>query len=96
MSHKPTLARYHLIATATTGERITSATELAVEKKLKGSLGGVVQIAAEVAAGNILAVIFLVDPLANQSEPKPETIKIECIPNSLTVLVSGAIALSTG
>ena len=61
-THAPTLIRYQLIATATTGERIISATGVPVEQKLTGYLGGVVQIAAEVAAGNVLAVIFLVDP----------------------------------
>ena len=77
-THAPTLMRYQLIATATTGERIISATGLPVEQKLTGYLGGVVQIAAEVAAGNVLAVIFLVDPLATQSEPKPDSLQHLC------------------
>ena len=67
-AHAPTLARYQLLSPAMTGERIQSATNLIVEQKLAGSLGGVVQIAAEVANGNVIAVIFLVDPSINQRQ----------------------------
>lgn len=82
LRNAPTLARYHLIATATTGERIQSATGLTVEKKLTGSVGGVVQIAAEVAAGNVLAVIFLVDPSIVQSKSSLDTLQHLCqVPN---------------
>lgn len=63
-THAPTLSRYSLIATARTGGQIQAATGLPIEQKLTASLGGSIQIAAEVASGNILAVIFLVDPLA--------------------------------
>lgn len=62
-AHAPTLARYSLIATARTGEQIQAATGLPVEQKLTASLGGTIQIAAEVVSGNIIAVIFLVDPI---------------------------------
>ena len=62
LAYTPTLARYKLIATAITAKRIQSATGLPVEQKLTDSVGGDVQIAAEVASGNVLAVIFLVDP----------------------------------
>lgn len=68
LDYAPTLSRYHLIATARTTAQIQAATGLPVEQKLTGSLGGVIQIAAEVASGNVLAVIFLVDPLVAPSE----------------------------
>ena len=77
LAHAPTLTRYQLVATATTGKRLQSATGLRVEQKLAGSLGGDVQIAAEVAAGNVIAVIFLVEPFA-QSQPSPDTLVHLC------------------
>jgi methylglyoxal synthase len=77
-AYAPTLARYRLVGTARTSERIKAATGLSVEQKLTGSLGGVIQIAAEVASGNVLAVIFLVDPLVNPSEPNLNTLLHLC------------------
>lgn len=68
--YAPTLSRYQLVATARTGDVIQSATGLPVEQKLTASLGGVNQIVTEVASGNVLAVIFLVEPLAAPSEPR--------------------------
>lgn len=68
--HQALLATYRLIATGTTGQRIQAATGLAVERKLSGPLGGDAQIAAEVATGEVVAVIFLIDPLyAQPHEP---------------------------
>ncbi|WP_218596917.1 methylglyoxal synthase [Chroogloeocystis siderophila] len=58
LAHASILSRYHLIASVKTSAQIQAATELPVEQKLTGSRGGVVQIAAEVASGNVLAVIF--------------------------------------
>ncbi|MEL6472237.1 MAG: methylglyoxal synthase [Cyanobacteria bacterium J06623_4] len=57
------LSGYQLVATATTGERLSQNTPLLVETVLPGSLGGDVQIAARVAEGTIAAVIFLTDSL---------------------------------
>ncbi|MGG6267608.1 methylglyoxal synthase [Leptolyngbya sp. AN03gr2] len=67
-AHQPTFARYHLIGTARTAEQIQTATGLSIEQRLAHSLGGTVQIAGEVASGNILAVIVLLDPDA-ETEP---------------------------
>ncbi|WAL58538.1 methylglyoxal synthase [Thermocoleostomius sinensis A174] len=68
--YTPLLGRYRLIATGTTGQRIEVATGLPIERLLSGPLGGDAQIAAEVATGGVLAVIFLVDPLyAQPHEP---------------------------
>jgi diacylglycerol kinase (ATP) len=68
--HRPVLAKYHLLATGTTGQRVNQATELTVERMASGPLGGDTQIAAQVVAGNVAAVIFLVDPLyAQPHEP---------------------------
>ncbi len=68
--HRELLARFRLIATGTTGERIQQATELPVERMLSGPYGGDAQIAAQVAQGEIAGVFFLVDPLyAHPHEP---------------------------
>ncbi len=68
--HQDLLGRFHLIATGTTGERITQATGLPVERMLSGPYGGDAQIAARVAEGKVAGVIFLVDPLyAHPHEP---------------------------
>lgn len=66
LRHQPLLSRYCLIATGNTGKRIQDATKLKIETMALGSLGGDVQIAAKVVAGEIIAVIFLIDPLNAQ------------------------------
>ncbi|CAN1212312.1 Methylglyoxal synthase [Tumidithrix helvetica PCC 7403] len=68
--HQDVFARFHLIATGTTGQRIQDATDLPVECVLSGPLGGDAQIAAQVVTGNIIAVFFFIDPLyAQPHEP---------------------------
>ena len=68
--HKPLLARYNLVATGTTGKLIQEATQLKIERMASGPLGGDAQIAAKIVAGEIVAVIFLIDPLnAQPHEP---------------------------
>jgi diacylglycerol kinase (ATP) len=68
--YKSILAQYQLIATGTTGQRIHEGSGLTVKCMLSGPLGGDAQIAAQVAAGEVMAVIFLVDPLyAQPHEP---------------------------
>ena len=66
LRHKPVLSRYRLIATGTTGKKIESATDLKIERMESGNLGGYAQITAEVVEKNIVAVIFLIDPLSIQ------------------------------
>lgn len=64
------LQGYHLIATGTTGERLTQTTGLPIRRMLSGPHGGDAQIAAQVAEGKVDCVIFLVDPLyAHPHEP---------------------------
>ena len=68
--HRVVLARFELIATGTTGERIVEATGLPVQRYLSGPLGGDAQIAARIAQKEVPAVIFLFDPLyAHPHEP---------------------------
>jgi methylglyoxal synthase len=57
---------WELLATASTGENLRDATGLRVRTVLPGPRGGDVQIGAEIAAGEIDALIFLRDPLTAQ------------------------------
>jgi methylglyoxal synthase len=63
ISHKDVLARYHLVATSTTGLLLQEKCDLEVQRMLSGPLGGDAQIAAQVAVGEIAAVFFFIDPL---------------------------------
>ena len=98
LRHQPVLSRYRLIATGTTGERIESATDLKIELMESGSLGGDAQISAEVVAGNVVAVIFLIDPLyAQPHEPDLQALlKICNVKNvSLATNLATAEAIAT-
>ncbi len=69
-SYLQILAKFHLIATGTTGQRIAAVTGLPIERMLSGPYGGDAQIGARVAEGKVVAVIFLIDPLyAHPHEP---------------------------
>jgi methylglyoxal synthase len=61
--NRGTLQRCSLVATATTGRLLREKVGLDVEVLESGPVGGDVQIAARVVAGEIDAVIFIVDPL---------------------------------
>ena len=70
VQHRDKLATFALIATGTTGAVVMQATGLQITRMLSGPLGGDAQIAAKVAQGEVLAVIFIVDPLyAHPHEP---------------------------
>lgn len=97
--HQPLLSRYHLIATGTTGQRIQASTGLNVERMTSGAWGGDTQIAAKVVAGEILAVIFLCDPLnAQPHEPKLQPLLRICnlhqVPLATNLGTAEAIATS--
>jgi methylglyoxal synthase len=78
-TYAPVLARYSLIATGSTGQRIQDATGLLIDRKLTGTLGGDTQIAAEICQGDVIAVIFLVDPLyAQPHEPDVQALLRLC------------------
>lgn len=91
-AHTPTLSRYPLIATTRTGEQIQAATGLLIEQKLTASLGGIIQIAAEVASGNVLAVIFLVDPIATPDDPTLEVLLQLCNVHNVAIATNLATA----
>lgn len=64
--YEATLAACSLVGTGTTGGRIAEETGLSVERKASGPDGGDVQIAAEVADGDVDGIVFLRDPLTAQ------------------------------
>ncbi|OAB59235.1 lipid kinase [Phormidium willei BDU 130791] len=77
--YRSILGRYHLIATGTTGRRIQEATDLSVERMESGGMGGDTQIAARVVDGDVVAVIFLIDPLyAQPHEPDIQALLRVC------------------
>ncbi len=99
LRHQPLLSRYRLIATGTTGTRIQVATDLEIEAMESGALGGDAQIAAEVVAGNVVAVIFLIDPLYTQPhEPDIQALLRICnvknVPLAINLATADAIAKS--
>ena len=97
--HQPLLSRYHLIATGTTGKRISEATSLEIEQLASGPLGGDAQIAAKVVAGEVIAVIFLIDPLnAQPHEPDIQALlricNVHLVPLATNLGTAEAIATS--
>ncbi|MBE9047456.1 methylglyoxal synthase [Pleurocapsales cyanobacterium LEGE 10410] len=97
--HEPLLSRYHLIATETTGKRIQEATTLEIELMASESLGGDAQIAARVVAGEVIAVIFLLDPLnARPHEPDIQALlricNVHLVPIATNLATAEAIANS--
>ena len=73
------LAKYRLIATASTGESLRRNVGLKVLTVLSGPEGGDAQISALVAAKQVSAVIFFVDPrTAHPHEPDIATLQRIC------------------
>ena len=91
--HQAVFARYQLIATGTTGERVKAQAKLPIELKLSGSMGGDAQIAALVAEGKVTAVIFLLDPLqAQPHEPDIQTLQRICAVHNVPLATNLATA----
>lgn len=65
-TYEPLLAEFELVGTGTTGKRIMEETDLTVDRKESGPIGGDTQIAAEVVEGKTDGIIFLRDPLTAQ------------------------------
>lgn len=98
---KGILSRYHLMATGTTGARLQEATELSVERMASGPLGGDTQIAARIVAGEVAAVIFLIDPLyAQPHEPDVRALLRVCevhnVPLATNLATAEAVVTSLG
>jgi len=65
--HKETFKKHRLYATGTTGKVIMEATDLKINLKKSGPLGGDQEIGSMVANGKIDLVIFFRDPLTAQA-----------------------------
>lgn len=65
-SHEERLKQFDLTGTGTTGKRIMEETDLTVDRKESGPLGGDMMIGAEVAEGECEAIIFIRDVLTAQ------------------------------
>ncbi|HEY9607872.1 methylglyoxal synthase [Allocoleopsis sp.] len=92
-AHAPILSRYNLLATGTTGQRIQEGTGLSVERMLSGPMGGDAQIAAQVATGQVIAVIFLIDPLyAQPHEPDIQSLLRICEVHNIPLATNLATA----
>jgi len=65
-THEDVLSEFDIVATGTTGKRIMEETDLDVERKQSGPLGGDTQIGAEVADEALDGIVFLRDPLTAQ------------------------------
>jgi methylglyoxal synthase len=61
--NREALSRFELVATESTGEILRTAVGLEVRSVLSGPSGGDAMIAAEIAQGNVRAIIFLMDPM---------------------------------
>lgn len=93
LRHREALARFDLIATGTTGERIVQATRLPVHRYLSGPYGGDAQIAAHVVEGGVCAVIFFVDPLyAHPHEPDIQGLMRVCNVHNVPLATNPATA----
>lgn len=87
------LAKFHLVATATTGRLLTEKVGLEVETVLSGPQGGDTQIAARVAEGSISAVFFFVDPLsAHPHDPDIQAVLRVCNVHNVPIATNVAAA----
>src|SRR5215211_8074105 len=93
MYNRDKLGEFHLVATATTGRLLQEKVGLDVETCLSGPLGGDVQIAARVAAGEVHAVFFLVDPLdKHPHDPDIQAIQRVCNVHNVPLATNVATA----
>jgi methylglyoxal synthase len=74
--HRAALSRFDLVATGTTGGRVTEACpELSIVRLKSGPLGGDQQIGAMIAEGTVGAMIFFIDALS----PHPHDVDVKAL-----------------
>lgn len=82
-----------LLATGTTGKRLSEEIGLTVERKLSGPYGGDLQIGAELAEGKVDCVIFLRDPMTPQPhEPDINALVRACDVHNIPCATNAATA----
>ncbi|MEM8642148.1 MAG: methylglyoxal synthase [Cyanobacteria bacterium P01_G01_bin.54] len=91
--YRSVLSRYHLIATRDTGDCIQAATGLAIERLADGAMGGELQVAARVVAGEVEGVIFLMDSRHPQPhEPDHQALLRVCNLHNIPIATNLAAA----
>lgn len=84
--HIDALRHFDLVATATSGRIVRDETGLEVRTVESSPLGGDVQIAAKIVEGDVIAVIFLVDPLnAHPHDPDIQAVLRICNVHNVAV-----------
>jgi methylglyoxal synthase len=87
------LSTFELVATETTGTLLVDKVGLDCERVLSGPQGGDAQIAALVAEGRVMAVIFLVDPLTSHPhDPDIQTVMRVCNVHNIPIATNVAAA----
>jgi methylglyoxal synthase len=87
--YKDVLAKYELVATGTTGKKISEATGLDVKRYLSGPYGGDLQLGGRIAEGKIDLVIFFTDPLTAQPhEPDVNALLRVCNVHNVAVVTN--------
>ena len=92
--HRELLAKYHLVATGTSGTMLTEKAGLDVTRVESGPVGGDAQIAAMVVEGRIKAVFFFVDPLGKHPhDPDIQMLMRICNVHNIPLASNPATAL---
>ena len=87
------LSQFNLVATGTTGGLLLEKVGLDIERMLSGPHGGDAQIAAQVAQGEVDAVIFLIDPLdKHPHDPDIQTLLRVCNVHNVPIATNLATA----
>ena len=87
--YKDVLAKYELVATGTTGKKISEATGLDVKRYLSGPYGGDQQLGGRIAEGKIDLVVFFTDPLTAQPhEPDVNALLRLCNVHNVAVVTN--------
>ena len=91
--HLPLFARFHLLATGTTGTLLAQELGLPIERMAGGPEGGDLQIGARIAQGEVDALIFLRDPLTSHPhEPDIQALVKVCDVHEVAVATNLASA----
>ncbi len=88
------LAKYHLVATGTTGQLLMDKAQLSIQRMQSGPVGGDAQIAAMVVEGLVAAVFFFVDPLGKHPhDPDIQMLLRICNVHNVPLATNSASAL---
>jgi methylglyoxal synthase len=93
IEHQSLLSNFEIIATGSTGSMVTAATGIPVRAFRHGPAGGDVQIACEVIAGNVAAVLFFVEPMdVHPHDPDIQTLLRICNIENIPLATNPATA----